>query len=156
MSQFRLDYSQKQIMQISNDAFFYLLEEEEPLDESNLEEAQEILAMFPNGFYIEEDWKTVEDSDLIECTFVPYVEDNMDFDEYEELTKYIQLQIKWLDTNRVRMWQYNSETGTRELQGDYQVNINKFGHRYFHTGDQNAEFVAGKMSMFFLKHFKKK
>ena len=80
----------------------------------------------------------------------------MDFDEYEELTKYIQLQIKWLDANRVRMWRYNSETGTRELQGDYQVNITKFGHTYFHTGDQNAEFVAGKMSMFFLKHFKKK
>ena len=143
-------------MQISNDAFFYLLEEEEPLDESNLEEAQEILTVFPNGFYIEEDWKTVEDSDLIECTFVPYIKDDMDFDEYEELTKYIQLQIKWLDANRVRMWRYNSETGTRELQGDYQVNINKFGHRYFYTGDQNKEFVAGKMSMFFLKHFKKK
>ena len=34
--QFRLDYSQKQEMQISNDAFFYLLEEEEPLDEESM------------------------------------------------------------------------------------------------------------------------
>ena len=54
MSQFRLDYSQQQTMQISNDAFFYLLEEEEPLDEENLEEAYEILALFPHGFNIEE------------------------------------------------------------------------------------------------------
>lgn len=156
MSQFRLDYSQQQTMQISNDAFFYLLEEEEPLDEENLEEAYEILALFPHGFNIEENWKAVEDSDLIECTFVPYVEDDMDFDEYEELTKYLQQQIKWLDTNTIRVWWYNLQTGARELRGDFKVYTNKSGHRCFHTGDQDKEFVAGKMSLFFLKHFKKK
>lgn len=156
MSQFRLDYSQRQTMQISNDAFFYLLEEEEPLDEENLEEAYEIFALFPHGFNIEENWKAVEDSDLIECTFVPYVEDDMDFDEYEELTKYLQQQIKWLDANTIRVWQYNLKTGARELRGDFKVYTNKFGHRCFHTGDQDKEFVAGKMSLFFLKYFKKK
>lgn len=156
MSQFRLDYSQQQTMQISNDAFFYLLEEEEPLDEENLEEAYEILALFPHGFNIEENWKAVEDSDLIECTFVPYVEDDMDFDEYEELTKYLQQQIKWLDANTIRVWRYNLQTGARELRGDFKVYTNKSGHRCFHTGDQDKEFVAGKMSLFFLKHFKKK
>ena len=156
MSQFRLDYSQKQEMQISNDAFFYLLEEEEPLDEENLEEAQEILAMFPHGFYIEENWKAVEGSDLIECIFVPYVEDDMDFDEYQELTKYIQQQIKWLDTNTIRVWRYNLQTRARELQGDFKVYTNKFGHKCFHTGNQDQEFEAGKMGLYFLKHFKKK
>lgn len=153
---FRLDYSQKQEMQISNDAFFYLLEEEEPLDEENLEEAQEILAMFPNGFYIEENWKAVEDSDLIECVFIPYINDNMDFDEYQELTKHIQQQIKWLDANTIRVWRYNSQIGARELQGDFKVYTNRFGHRCFHTGNQDEEFMAGKMSLYFLKHFKKK
>lgn len=156
MSQFRLDYSQQQTMQISNDAFFYLLEEEEPLDEENLEEAYEILALFPHGFNIEENWKAVEDSDLIECTFVPYIEDDMDFDEYEELTKYLQQQIKWLDANTIRVWRYNLQTGARELRGDFKVYTNKFGHKCFHTGDQDKEFVTGKMSLFFLKHFKKK
>lgn len=156
MSQFRLDYSQKQEMQISNDAFFYLLEEEEPLDEENLEEAHEILAIFPHGFYIEENWKTVEDSDLIECVFVPYVEDDMDFDEYQELTKYWHQQIKWLDANTIRAWWYNLQTGTREYKGDFKVYTHKSGFKCFHTGDQNQEFIAGKMSLFYLKHFKKK
>ena len=156
MSQFRLDYSQKREMQISNDAFFYLLEEEEPLDEENLEEAQEILEMFPHGFYIEDSWKAVEDSDLIECTFVPYVEDDMDFDEYEELTKYIHQQIKWLDANIIRVWWYNLQTGARELRGDFKVYTDKYESRCFHTGDQSQEFVAGKMSLYFLKRFKKK
>ena len=52
MSLFILDTTRAIELQISNDAFFYLLEEEEPLDEANLEEAQEILAMFPNGFVV--------------------------------------------------------------------------------------------------------
>lgn len=156
MSQFRLDYSQKQEMQISNDAFFYLLEEEEPLDEENLEEAQEILAMFPHGFYIKEDWKTVDDSDLIDCIFIPYVEDDMDFDEYQELTNHIQQQIKWLDANTIRVWWYNMQNGARELRGDFKVYTNNYGNKCFHTGDQDQEFMAGKMSLYFLKHFKKK
>lgn len=156
MSQFKLDRSQAQELQISNDAFFYLLEEEEPLDEANLEEAQEILAMFPNGFVIDENWKPVEDSDLIEATFVPYVLDDADYDEYCELTKYLQIQIKWLDATHIRAWWYNTETGTRELRGDYRVYANGYGMKCFHTGNQDESFVPGKSSLFFLKHFKKK
>lgn len=153
---FRLDYTCRQTMQISNDAFFYLLEEEEPLDEENLDEAHEILAMFPNGFYIEEDWKAVEDSDLIECTFIPYVEDDMDFDEYQNLTDKLQQQLKWLDSNTIRVWLYSMQNGARELQGDFKVYTNKFGHTCFHTGDQSKQFINGQMSLYFLKHFKKK
>lgn len=151
-----LDYSKQRTMQISNDAFFYLLEEEEPLDEENLAEAYEIYALFPNGFYIREGWKAVEDSDLIECVFVPYVKDDMDFDEYENITNYVQQQIKWIRPNLVRLWWYNTQNGARELKGDFKVYKDKFGHSCFHTGSQDKEFVAGKMSLFFLKNFKKK
>lgn len=154
MSQFRLDQSKALELQLSNDAFFYLLEEEEPLDEANLEEAFEILTMFPNGFIIKEDWKLVEDSDLVEATFVPYVVDNADYDEYFELTKYIYIQIKWLDSTHIRMWWYNSEIGTRELQGEFKVYTNEYGLKCFHTGDQDKSFEAGKGSLFYLKHFK--
>lgn len=156
MSQFKLDKSQALELQISNDAFFYLLEEEEPLDEANLEEAQEILEMFPNGFIIEEGWKPVEDSDLIEAIFVPYVKDLDDYDEYLDLTKYVQLQIKWLSPTQILAWWYNSKTGTRELRGDFKVYTNEYGLKCFHTGNQNEPFAAGKNSLFFLKHFKKK
>ena len=156
MAQFRLDYNKAQTMQISNDAFFFITEEEEPLDEENLEEAQEVLSMFPNGFYIEENWKSVEDSDLIEATFIPYVEDNCDYDEHQDLTKYIQMQIKWLDTNHIRMWWYNNQKGTRELQVDFKVYTSQYGLKCFHTGEQDKEFVPGKMSLYFLKHFSKR
>lgn len=153
---FRMDYSKKQVMQISNDAFYYLYYGEEPLDDENMEEAQEIADMFPNGFVIEDNWENVDDTDLIECTFVPYVKDDMDFDEYENLTKYIQLQIKWLDTNLIRAWWFYEQTGARELQGNFKVYTDKYGNRCFHTGEQDKDFVSGKMSLYFLKHFKKK
>ena len=71
MSNFVLDYSKKQTLQISNDAFCFLYYGEEPLDEDNLEEANEVSEMFSKKLYIEEDWKTVNASDLIENNFIP-------------------------------------------------------------------------------------
>lgn len=156
MSNFVLDYSKKQTLQISNDAFCFLYYGEEPLDEDNLEEANEVSEMFSDNFYIEDDWKAVDDSDLIECTFVPYVEDQADYDEYENLTKYIQQQIKWLDANHIRVWWFNNQTGTRELRGDFKVYTNKYGLKCFHTGNQDEDFATGKMSLYFLKNFKKR
>lgn len=46
MSNFVLDYSKKQTLQISNDAFYFLYYGEEPLDEDNLEEANELSTAF--------------------------------------------------------------------------------------------------------------
>lgn len=156
MSDFVSDYSKKQTLQISNDAFCFLYYGEEPLDEGNLEEANEVSEMFSNNFYIEDDWKAVDGSGLIECTFVPYAEGQAGYDEYEDLTKYIQQQIKWLDADHIRVWWFNSQTGTRELRGDFKVYANEYGLKCFHAGNQDEDFVAGKMSLHFLKNFKKR
>ena len=103
-----LDYSKKQVLQLSNDAFFYLKEEEEPLDEDNLDEANEIISMYPKGFHIDECWKYVEDSDMIEATFIPYIDDDWQFDEYIDLFNGWQLQVKWTDDRtQVEIRYYN-------------------------------------------------
>ena len=158
MAQFRLDYSifSNKESPIPDTFLISSIFVKKSHSEENLEEAQEVLSMFPNGFYVEENWKPVEDSDLIEATFIPYVEDEDDWDEYQDLTKYIQMQIKWLDTNHIRVWWYNNQKGTRELQGDFKVYTNQYGHKCFHTGEQDKEFVPGKMSLYFLKHFSKR
>lgn len=135
MAQFRLDYSKAQAMQISNDAFFFIAKEEEPLDEENLKEAQEVLSIFPNGFY---------------------VEDKDDWDEYQNINKYWQIQIKWLDSNHIQMWWYDRQKGTRELQGDFKVYTNQYDLKCFHTGEQDKEFVPRKTSLYFLKRFSKR
>lgn len=71
---FKLDSTKAEVRLLSNDAFFWLKDEEDPIDEDNLEEAFEILALFPNGFVIQDSWEYV-DNDLISATFIPYVED---------------------------------------------------------------------------------
>ena len=150
-----LDPDKKRVIQLSNDAFYYLNYGEEPLDEDNLEEAKEIAAEFPNGFYIEDDWKLVDDSDLIEATFIPYVKDEIKCDAYENLTNCVQSQIKWIDKENIRAWLFNSQIGSRKLFGDFKVYTDKYGNKCFHTGDQNESFVTGKMSLFYIKRFKK-
>lgn len=149
---YKLNYSQAQVLQLSNDAFFYLKEEEEPLDEENLEEAQEVLQMFPAGFIIEDDWKPVDGTDMIEAKFVPYTEDNDDYDLCQELAKGTQLQLKWLNQEKTqaRVWRSSDYKGTRELYGDFEVKQNNRGLWYFEKGVPRS----GKWSMFFLKHFK--
>lgn len=153
-----LDYSQKRVLQLTNDAFFFLLNGEEPLDENNLEEAQRISCVFPQGFLIEESWKYIKQSGLVECTIIPYLkqkEEPIDFEAYENLSKYIQLQIKWLSPSTIKAWWYNKQTNTRELLGEFLIRTNKNGLQYFHTGDQANDFVVGKSSLFYLKRFKR-
>ena len=73
---YRLEAKNATTLQISNDTFWYLYQEEEMIDEENMEEAKEVIGMFPYGFIIKDDYKVVEDEpDLIECTFIPYIED---------------------------------------------------------------------------------
>lgn len=57
-------------LRLSNDAFWLLYCEEEPIDEANIAEAQAIAAQFPNGFTIADDWIELEDTGLIEATFL--------------------------------------------------------------------------------------
>ena len=57
-------------LQLSNDAFWLLYCEEEPIDEANITEAQAIAAKFPNGFTIADDWVELGDTGLIEATFL--------------------------------------------------------------------------------------
>lgn len=56
---------------ISNDAFYCLYYDEEPIDPANIVEAKEVMAKFPSGFVIEDGWQPHEDTGLIEVTLSP-------------------------------------------------------------------------------------
>ena len=151
-----LDYNKAQQFQLTNDAFFYLYAGEMPLDDANLDEAFEIQNMFPDGFYIEDTWTAIDDTDLIEAVFIPLIdsEELFDYDEYLELSNNVHIQIKWLDKSHVKVWWANVYDGTRKpfRLGKYEVKKNNKGHLYFGDGDIRA----GKGCMFYLKRFKKK
>ena len=72
MAKYVLDSKGADVMRLSNDAFLYLTQEEEPLDEDNLLEARQLCEDFPLGFEITS-YRYVEDG-LVEVVIVPYVE----------------------------------------------------------------------------------
>lgn len=154
-----LDYDKTVILQISNDAFFYITKGESPLDEDNLEEARKIISMFPNGFYMDENYAVIKNSNLVEVTVIPYKENiqhDYDYDEYLNLTTDIQLRIKWLDDNHIKAYMHNIKNDTGELYGEFKVYTNKYGHKCFNTNADGDEFICGKHCLYFLQHFKKK
>lgn len=141
-------------LQLSNDAFMYLLAEELPLDDANMQEALEVAAMFPDGFTISDDWSYIEDEPgMVEATFIPYSRDTFDYDEYENLSKTCQLQIKHTEPGRIDVWRYSALKGEREYLGNFMVFTNQHGLKCFNVG---GDWRKGKGSLFFLKHFKKK
>ena len=151
---YRLDITKALTLQITNDAFYYLKEDEDPLDDDNLEEALEVLSMFPNGFEIKEDWRPVEDSDLIEATFIPYAQVDDDYDASEEMAKGYYFQIQLTQGNRfVKVWSFRESTGERTYKGEYELryNSNKSCIGYA-TGDWRK----GKGCLLWLKRYKER
>ena len=155
MDNFIADKTKKQVLVISNDTFYHLYCEEELLDEANKAEVDMIISNFPNGFYIEDNYKFLDNTGQVEIEIIPYTAVNTDFDEYCQLTSNMQLQIKWVDNTNIIAHLLDTETGIRTHYGNFKVYVNKFGNKCFHTGNQDEDFVTGKMSLYFLKHFKK-
>lgn len=114
--QYKLDNTKAQHLQISNDAFHYLMYGEEPLDDDNLEEANEIAAMFSFGYSIK-NWEYVKgENDLIEAIFVPYIKDDIQYDgQMSYITKNCSLKYKYIDTNTVNLHIEDESTGKVHL-----------------------------------------
>jgi hypothetical protein len=72
MAKYILDNKGAEIMRLSNDAFLYLTQEEEPLDEDNLLEARQLYEEFPLGFEIT-DYRYTDNGEVI-VKIVPYIE----------------------------------------------------------------------------------
>lgn len=72
MAKYILDNEGAEIMRLSNDAFLYLTQEEEPLDEDNFIEAQQLYEEFPLGFEIT-DYRYADNGEVI-VKIIPYKE----------------------------------------------------------------------------------
>ena len=125
---YKLDLEKAVTLQISNDAFWFLYQDEEMIDEDNMEEAEEVLSMFANGFVIKDDYKIVDDEpDLIECTFIPYVEDkDMNWDgEYTAFnSKSIRSDVvlfKIINHNKCYIRWTDERNGKIHREGEYDV-----------------------------------
>lgn len=127
---------------ISNDAFYYLSEGEEPLDENNLEEALYYKNLFPDGYEI----KRLPDGAMpgnVWCEMAGVRNDDWyDLEETEPLRRRLRLKITGADT--VHVWLYDIETGGRVDYGVCTVDRNKKGE----------PFRYGKSSQHYLSRFR--
>ena len=130
---YKLDPSKKRSFQISNDAFFYIRDGEEPLDELNKEEALEVLEMFPYGFELGEDWEYIEGTDLVQVNFTPYKNGP---DGFYRLSRVWYFQYEWLVPYEVvKIWFYNTETEEVCKQEELEVLYSDTGEPYVMTSD---------------------
>lgn len=121
-----LDASNKQTWQLSNDAFYLLYCGEEPLDEDNRDEANEIAAMFPHGFFIES--YEVVGEDLIEAVFIPYKPSDFKVEYFCKMTNEVELQVHYTSSNQVRYRFLHDSKGTI-MEGEVPVFIDRFSNK---------------------------
>ena len=168
-----------EIFQLSNDAFYYLKDGEEPLVDEALDEALVVEALYPDGFTIL-DFKPLGDTGYIEARIGPKlvipkyepkpivrqvsaprynaeaVERNRkeyaDSDEVQMLSKICRLEIVWLDTGHTMLRAYwnRLDLGKRAVYGDFPLETTPNGLKYFQKTNPNNTF-----SRFYLKNFNK-
>lgn len=133
---FALDKSKAITLQISNDAFYYLKDGEDPIDEENLHEAYEIQEMFPNGFQIQDNWSIVENvHDLLEVTFIPYVEDTNDWDGCFMMVNNWVYRFKILNKSKCILSMYNEQTGDESFNDECDIEYHNNKPWIIHNAD---------------------
>ena len=165
--------------QLSNDAFYYLKDGEEPLVDEALDEALVVEALYPDGFTIL-DFKPLGNTGYIEARIGPKiivskpaprpvvsrrqdfgynteaVEHNRreyaDSDEVQMLSKICRLDIVWLNAGHTMLRAYwnRLDLGKRVVYGDFPLEVTPKGLKYFQKTNPNGTF-----SRFYLKHFNK-
>lgn len=165
--------------QLSNDAFYYLKDGEEPLVDEALDEAFVVEAMYPEGFTIL-DFKPLGDTGYIEARIGPKIvmpkfeprpairqasnpgydteavernrKEYADSDEVQMLSKICRLEIVWLNAvhTMLRAYWNRLDLGKRVVYGDFPLETTPKGLKYFQKTNPNGTF-----SRFYLKHFNK-
>lgn len=137
---FRLDIKNSITKKVSNDTFFYLLNEEEPLLGINESELNEIYSQFENGFEIT-DWE-YSTNNLILVTFTPYIEDNWDYDLYRYFTTDCMLQVKKISDSEMAMRWFDTTKGSSEIE-TVKIKLTERNNPYFITSKGSTIFIKG-------------
>ena len=166
-----------EIFQLSNDAFYYLKDGEEPLVDEALDEALAVEALYPDAFTIL-DFKPLGNTGYIEARIGPKVampaikpvirqvsnpgydteavernrKEYADSDEVQMLSKICRLEIVWLNAGHTQLRAYwnRLDLGQRTVFGEFPIETTPKGLKYFQKTNPNGTF-----SRFYLKHFNK-
>ena len=165
--------------QLSNDAFYYLKDGEEPLVDEALDEALVVEALYPDGFTIL-DFKPLGNTGYIEARIGPKIivpksapkpvirrvsnpgydteavernrKEYADSDEVQMLSEVCRLDIVWLNAEHTMLRDYwnRLDLGQRTVFGEFPIELTPKGLKYFQKTNPNGTFCR-----FYLKHFNK-
>ena len=165
--------------QLSNDAFYYLKDGEEPLVDEALDEALVVEALYPDGFTIL-DFKPLGNTGYIEARIGPKIvvpkpaakpvirrvsnpgydteavernrKEYADSDEVQMLSEICRLDIVWLNAEHtmLRVYWNRLDLGQRTVFGEFPIELTPKGLKYFQKTNPNGTFCR-----FYLKHFNK-
>lgn len=128
----KLDYNldKSEILQLSNDAYFYLAHKEPCLDDSNMEEVEEFKTRFKYGFKFDEQYGIdfVEDSDMIECKVIPICECSTPFTYYRIEGRWFKSEFYYSPDKKQAYYRtYDMYNGRFYDYGWNDVMINEYG-----------------------------
>ena len=165
--------------QLSNDAFYYLKDGEEPLVDEAIDEALVVEALYPDGFTIL-DFKPLGNTGYIEARIGPKIivpkstpkpvirrvsnpgydteavernrKEYADSDEVQMLSEICRLDIVWLNAEHtmLRVYWNRLDLGQRTVFGEFPIELTPKGLKYFQKTNPNGTFCR-----FYLKHFNK-
>ena len=165
--------------QLSNDAFYYLKDGEEPLVDEAIDEAPVVEALYPDGFTIL-DFKPLGNTGYIEARIGPKIivpkstpkpvirrvsnpgydteavernrKEYADSDEVQMLSEVCRLDIVWLNAEHtmLRVYWNRLDLGQRTVFGEFPIELTPKGLKYFQKTNPNGTFCR-----FYLKHFNK-
>ena len=165
--------------QLSNDAFYYLKDGEEPLVDEAIDEALVVEALYPDGFTIL-DFKPLGNTGYIEARIGPKIivpkstpkpvirrvsnpgydteavernrKEYADSDEVQMLSEVCRLDIVWLNAEHtmLRVYWNRLDLGQRTVFGEFPIELTPKGLKYFQKTNPNGTFCR-----FYLKHFNK-
>lgn len=124
---YTLNIAQAKEVSLSNDAFWYLYQDEEMLDDINMLEAKRLLEAYPYGFVIDDNYRVDEKAqDRIICKLIPYIKVNMDEIKWDgenitldkkgqrvhilkfKVINHNKCQVEWVDERQNKLF-YNGE-----------------------------------------------
>ena len=145
----KLSEKDAEIKLLTNDAFFWLKDEEEPIDEANLEEAYELLELYPNGFKLLDNF-TYEDDDTIKCILVPYIEvPDEDWDGEVSLVNQAPIKFKRVGLTGIKYLWLNENTHKVIAEGETELSFTAANKPYFITKCGSQIHLWGKNVFYF-------
>lgn len=132
----KVDYNleKAEIVQLTNDAYYYLAFDEPCLDDENMDEVKEFKERFPYGFKFNPGIEPVEGTDLIECTVIPICECNTPYTHYKVMNKWFKNEFYYSEDKKRACYRiYNMYNGFFVDLGWSDVIINKFGKPEIHA-----------------------